>query len=261
MRPMRDQNVWITGASSGIGEALALEMVKRGARVIVSARRADRLEALKARSGAPERVAVHAMDVAETDRAEQNVAAARAKFGPIDVLVHNAGIGQRSFLEETGLAIDRRIMEVNYFGVVALTKAALPEMLERKSGSFAVVTSVAGYCGVPYRSAYCASKHALHGFFEALRSEVALRGVSITMLCPGFIDTDIAASALTGDGASHGKKAGVGISAERCARQIARAIDKRSPEAWPGGPEVAMIAVRRVAPGILRFVLPRVRTT
>jgi dehydrogenase/reductase SDR family member 7B len=258
---MRDQVVWITGASSGIGEALAIEMVKRGARVIASARRIDRLEALKRRSGAPDRVAVVPMDVALTDRAAGYVAAARACFGPIDVLVHNAGIGQRSIAEETGLDIDRRVMEVNYFGVVALTKAALPEMLERRSGSFAVVSSVAGYCGVPHRTAYCASKHALHGFFEALRAEVAFRGVTITMICPGFIDTDIAATALTADGGAHGKPAGVGISPERCARQIARAIAKRKPEAWPGGPEVAMIAVRRVAPGLLRFALPRVRTT
>lgn len=258
---MRDQVVWITGASSGIGEALALEMVKRGAKVIASARRVERLEALRDRSGARDRVAVVPMDVAQTDQAERYVTEARAAFGPIDVLVHNAGIGQRSFAEKTGLDVDRRIMEVNYFGVVALTKAALPEMLERRRGCFAVVTSVAGYCGVPHRTAYCASKHALHGFFEALRAEVSLRGIEITMICPGFIDTEIAASALTGDGGSHGKRAGVGISAERCARQIARAIAKRKPEAWPGGPEVAMIAVRRVAPGILRFLLPRVRTT
>src|SRR5687768_3871440 len=114
---MRDQVVWITGASSGIGEALALEMVTRHrAKVIVSARRADRLEALKARSGAADRMAVLPMDVAETDKAADYVAQARAAFGPIDVLVHNAGIGQRAFAEKTSLDIDRRIMEVNYFG-------------------------------------------------------------------------------------------------------------------------------------------------
>jgi short-subunit dehydrogenase len=258
------KKVWITGASSGIGEALARELVRRGALVLASARRLDRLEALKQSASGPGRIEVLPLDVSRTDEAAGWVEAAEAKLGAIDVLVHNAGISQRSVVAETALEVDRRIMEVNYFGVVALTKALLPRFLGRRRGHFVVVSSVTGYVGTPERSAYAASKHALHGFFESLRAEGHPHGVKVTMVCPGFVATDITLSALSGDGSLHGQgsttNAG-GIAPETCARAIADGIAGAPREVYVGGKEVAGIYLRRFAPGLLARILTRVKTT
>jgi short-subunit dehydrogenase len=257
--------VWITGASSGIGEALAQELAKEGARLVLSARRRALLEALRDRCPRPEEAFVLAMDVADTERATEHVRAALAAFGKVDVMVHNAGIGQRSLIAETPLSEDRRIMEVNYFGVVALTKALLPEMRARGGGHFVVVSSVTGYVGTPLRSGYAASKHALHGFFESLRAEGHADGIAVTMVCPGFVDTDIALKAIEAAGGSQAKKdearakANVhGISAAECARAMVDGIARRPREVYVGGKEIAGIYLRRYAPGVLARLLRRV---
>ncbi|AKF05115.1 SDR family oxidoreductase [Sandaracinus amylolyticus] len=256
--------VWITGASSGIGEALALELARGGAKLVLSARRADRLEALRLRCPDPARVAVLPLDVADTTRAKEHAETAQVPFGRVDVMVHNAGITQRSLVVDTALDVDRRIMEVNYFGVVALTKALLPSMIARKSGHFVVVSSVVGYVGTQQRSAYAASKHALHGFFEALRAEGHADGVKVTMVCPGYVSTDLTLSALRGDGSVHGERAAsnaAGMSPAQCAHRIAHAIETQPREVYVGGREVAAIYLRRFAPGLLARILPRVNAT
>lgn len=261
---MQDQVVWITGASSGIGEALALELARRGAKLVISARRADRLEALRMRCPDPARVAVLPLDVAESARAAEHAASALVPFGRVDVMVHNAGITQRSLASETALDVDRRIMEVNYFGVVALTKALLPSMMGRKRGHLVVVSSVVGHVGTPYRSAYAASKHALHGFFESLRAELSPHGIAVTIVCPGYVSTDLTLSALRGDGSLYGERAASnagGMSPQRCAEQIVRAIEERRREVYVGGREVLAIYLRRFAPGVLARLLPRVNAT
>lgn len=261
---LSEKVVWITGASSGIGEALALDLAARGAKLVLSARRADRLEALRLRCPDPARVAVLPLDVADTARAAEHAASAQVPFGHVDVMVHNAGITQRSLVVDTALDVDRRIMEVNYFGVVALTKALLPSMIARRNGHFVVVSSVVGYVGTQYRSAYAASKHALHGFFEALRAEGHPHDVKVTVVCPGYVSTDITLSALRGDGSTHGERAAsnaAGMPPERCAASIARAIETRPREVYVGGREVAGIYLRRFAPGLLARLLPRVNAT
>lgn len=258
------RKVWITGASSGIGEALAHELVRRGALVLASARRIERLVQLQQRAAGPGRIEILPLDVTRTAEATSWVEAAEEKVGAIDVMVHNAGISQRSFVAETTLEVDRRIMEVNYFGVVALTKALLPRFVARHRGHFVVVSSVTGYVGTPERSAYAASKHALHGFFESLRAEGHPHGVKVTMVCPGFVDTDITLSALSGDGSHHGQRAETnagGISPDVCARAIADGIAKAPREVYVGGREVAGIYLRRYAPGVLASLLTRVKTT
>ena len=194
-----ERKVWITGASSGIGEALARVLDRRGARLVLSARRSERLEAVKASLTRPQEHRVLPLDVTATDRAAEHVAEALTG-GPVDVLVHGAGISQRSRAAETELAVDRRLMEVNFFGAVALTKAVLPSMLDRGAGHFVVVSSLVGKISTPLRSGYSASKHALHGFFDAVRAELYERGIRVTLACPGFIRTEITLHALTGDG-------------------------------------------------------------
>lgn len=262
---VRDRIVWITGASSGIGEALALELASLGAKLVLSARRTDRLEALRLRCPEPSRVAVLPLDVADTARANEHAETAQIPFGRVDVMVHNAGITQRSRIAETGLEVDRRIMEVNYFGVVALTKALLPSMIARQDGHFVVVSSVVGYVATPQRSAYAASKHALHGFFEALRAEERARGIAVTMIVPGYVATDITLSALRGDGSMYGERApsnAHGISAHDAACAIARAIVRGDAERNVGrGVELLAIYLRRFAPGLLRQILPRIDST
>jgi short-subunit dehydrogenase len=261
---LADKTIWITGASSGIGEALAIELSSRDVRLLLSARRAEELERVRQRCVDPARVFVLPMDVAATDAAEANVARATALVGAIDVMVHNAGIGQRALAMDTPLAEDRRVMELNYFGVVALTKALLPSMRARHRGHFVVVSSVTGYVGTQYRTAYAASKHALHGFFEGLRAEVFADGVFVTMICPGFVRTEIAKKALaaagTPDAAGHHAIEG-GIAPEKAAKAIARAMEREAREAYVGGGEIAGIYLRRYVPGLLAHALRRVKTT
>jgi len=261
---LQGKTVWITGASSGIGEALALDLSARDVTLVLSARRADELERVRSRCARPERVHVLAMDVSKTDDAAANVERAIALAGPIDVMVHNAGIGQRALALDTPLAEDRRIMELNYFGVVALTKALLPSMQKRRTGHFVVVSSVTGYVGTQYRTAYAASKHALHGFFEGLRAEVFADGIAVTMVCPGFVRTEIAKKALAAAGTpnadGHHATEG-GIAPEVAARAIGKAIDRQKREVYVGGGEIAGIYLRRFLPGVLAQTLRRVKTT
>lgn len=260
---LANKTIWITGASSGIGESLAIELAGRGAKLVLSARRSEELERVRKRCADPSRVFVLPLDVSDTDAAAKNVTRAIELAGPIDVMVHNAGIGQRALAKDTPLSEDRRVMELNYFGVVALTKALLPSMQQRHTGHFVVVSSVTGYVGTPHRTAYAASKHALHGFFEGFRAEVFADGIAVTMICPGFVRTEITKKALVASGGSaadHTATEG-GLAPEVAARSIAKAIDRRARETYVGGAEIGGIYLRRYAPALLAQLLRRVKTT
>ncbi len=261
MTAIRNHRIWITGASSGIGEALAYELAKQGARLVLSARKASTLEVVRARCASPDRHDVIPLDLA--DPASITAAAQRALgIGAIDVLVHNGGISQRSLVKDTALDVDRRIMETNFFGTVALTKAVLPAMLDRRRGHFVVVTSLVGKIGTPYRSSYAASKHALHGFFDSLRAEVAGAGIKVGIVCPGFVKTNVSVNALTGDGSAQGtmdEATERGISAEKCAKRIASAIAHDESEVLVGGKEVAAVYAKRFAPKVFEKILERAK--
>ncbi len=253
-----ESTIWLTGASSGIGEALAYALDQAGAHLILSARRADALEAVRTRCTRPDAHTIVPLDLADP----ASIASAAATVGehthPLDLLINNGGISQRDLAQDTTLDVDRRIMEVNYFGTIALTKAVLPGMLARKRGHFVAISSVVGYVGAPYRSAYAASKHALHGFFESLRAEVADQGIGVTIVCPGFIHTNISKNALKGDGRAHNEmdaNQSSGLSAEACAERIVAAIKKDKAELIVGGTETMGIYLRRFAPNVLRGIL------
>jgi len=260
---LKDKTVWLTGASSGIGEALVYELDKKGARVIISSRQEDLLNLVKAKCKNSDKVFVFPLDLGQLDTLPDKVNEVISQFGPIDLLINNAGIGQRSLIKETTHEVDRKIMDVNYFGTVILTKALLPVMIERKTGQIAVISSIAGKYGVQYRSAYCASKHAMHGFFDSLRAEVDKYNLKVSIICPGFIHTAIGAKALTGSGDSFGKLSsipnGLGMTPEVCAKKIILALEKEKEEVNIGGFEINSVRLKRFFPRLLSFILKRVR--
>ena len=202
-----DQIVWITGASSGIGEGLAQVFHKEGAEIILSARREAELERVKAQcNDGPGAVHVLPFDVIDTAGREAAARRVHDIAGKVDVLVNNAGISQRSLGKDTDMSVDRQIMEVDYFAPIALTKLMLPKMIERKSGQLVVTSSVAGKYGVPLRSAYCAAKHALHGYFDTMRIELTPYNIRVCLLVIAGIRSEVSLHALTGDGGTWGKE-------------------------------------------------------
>ena len=203
----KDQIVWITGASSGIGEGLAQVFHKEGAEIILSARREAELERVKAQcNDGPGAVHVLPFDVIDTAGREAAARRVHDIAGKVDVLVNNAGISQRSLGKDTDMSVDRQIMEVDYFAPIALTKLMLPKMIERKSGQLVVTSSVAGKYGVPLRSAYCAAKHALHGYFDTMRIELTPYNIRVCLLVIAGIRSEVSLHALTGDGGTWGKE-------------------------------------------------------
>ena len=183
--------VWITGASSGIGKALALELSKQEAKIILSSRKKEDLELVKQQCKNVNDVKIITLDLEDYNNLQPKVDAAIALFGKIDILVNNGGISQRSFAKDTLISVDKRIMDINYLGTVALSKALLPHFIENKMGHFVVTTSIVGKIGTPLRSSYAASKHALHGFFDSLRAEHHNDNIAVTLVCPGFVNTNI----------------------------------------------------------------------
>jgi len=252
----KGQVVWITGASSGIGEALALQFADEGAKIVLSARRSDELERVREACIScgldPAQVIVLPLDV--TDFAAMPAALHRVTdtFGRVDMLINNAGISQRSLCVDTDMSVYRRLFDVDVLGQIALTKTVLPLMLEQGSGHIAITSSVAGKVGVPYRTGYCAAKHAVMGFYDALRAETARNGILVTTITPGFIKTNISVNALKGDGTEFGKTDGDiagGMDATRCAEVIMQGFRKNNPEIPVGdGPEMKVLWFKRLFP-------------
>lgn len=254
--------IWITGASSGIGEASAKEFSRQGYAVLISARKEKELERVKSECPYPESIRVLPLDLIETSGMEAKVKNAISFFGKVDILLHNGGISQRSLIRETTLEVDRKLMEVNYFGTVALTKAILPHFIQNKGGHFGVVTSLVGKFASPFRSSYAASKHALHGFFDTLRAEHFQDNISVTLICPGFIKTQVSINALTADGSPLGEMDEAqanGMSPEDCAEEIFTAISRKKEEVLIGGKEKYAVYLKRFFPGIFSKILRKVK--
>lgn len=259
MKRFSNKVVWITGASSGIGEATVYEFAKEGAKLVISARREEELQRVKKNTNLPHAdVLVLPLDSEKSEEFPAKVKEVLKHFDTIDVLFNNAGISQRSSVMESDMEVYHKIMDINFFGVVALTKAVLPVMLKQKSGHIAVTSSISGKLGTPMRSGYCATKHALHGFFDSLRSEVWKENVGVTIVCPGYIHTNISINAISGDGSKHGKmdqNQASGISAEDCAASIVNAIYKGKEEIYIGRKEVLGVYLKRFFPSLLSRIL------
>jgi dehydrogenase/reductase SDR family member 7B len=250
--------VWITGASSGIGEALAHAFAREGARLVLSSRRPDELERVRRACQRSEEHLVLPLDMARTEVFPAAVQQVLAQCGQIDVLVNNAGVSQRAFAADALAEVERALMEVNYFGPVALTKAALPAMRARRAGHVVVVSSVMGYVGTPGRSTYAAAKHALHGYFDCLRAEVWREGIRVTLACPGYVQTAVAANALGPKGEKRTRTDPHGISAERCAAAIVRGVAAGRNEILIGREKVA-IYLQRFAPWLWAQIVRRIK--
>jgi short-subunit dehydrogenase len=228
---MKGRRIILTGASEGIGRALALELAARGARVALAARDRHRLETLtqecRARGG--EALAVPT-DVTSEQDLEWLVTETVKSFGGVDVVIHNAGITMWSRFDALqDLSIFERLMEVNYLAAVRLTAMALPH-LKQSRGLLVAVASLAGLTGVPERSGYAASKHAMIGFFDSLRIELAGSGVDVTVVAPDFVVSEIHKRAIGPDGEPLGESPMMQskiMTAEECARRIADAVQKR----------------------------------
>ena len=254
----KDKVIWITGASAGIGEALAYALSKKESRLILSSRSVHKLEKVLEGCEHPERHEILPLDLREPDMLPKKAKEAISYFGRVDMLINNGGVSQRSLVHETSVEVDRELMEINYFGPIALTKAVLPGMLERKQGHIVVVSSLAGKFGVPYRSGYAASKHALHGFFDTLRAETWREKLWVTMVCPGYIRTGISINAMTGDGSPQGtmdKGQENGMQPEACARRIIRAMEDGKDEVYIGGSETLGVYLKRFFPSYLNRMI------
>jgi dehydrogenase/reductase SDR family member 7B len=258
----QDKIVWITGASSGIGEALAYQFANEGAKLIISARREEELQRVK--QNISSECFVISIDITDNALIANAVNTAIQYYGKIDILVNNAGISQRALAIDTQEVVDRKIMEVNYFGTINFTKQIIPHMIKAGGGQIAVITSLVGKFGFPLRSAYAASKHALHGFFETLQLELKPHKIYTTIICPGRIKTHVSLNALNGDGSIYGKMdegQDKGMSADDCAQKILSCIYQRKPEVYIGGVDILMVYFKRYLPSLFYLIASKIKAT
>jgi len=257
--------VWITGASSGIGECLVYSFAKRGATVIASSNEPSELERVKERcSGLSGNVICVPFDLSVTSGIDKIVKEQIALTGRIDYLLNIGGISQRATIEDTPLWLDRKIMEINYFGTIALTKAVLPYMIAQKSGHILATSSISGRFGFPLRSAYSASKQALHGFFETLLIENKKYNIRSSVIIPGRVRTKISFRALDAEGKEQGLMdpgLAKGIDPERAAEIIIRGMLKNKREILVGGSELTMLFIRRYFPSLFFILAGRIKPT
>lgn len=256
------KTIWITGASSGIGEALAYAFSAEGAQLILSARREAVLRKVQQNCAYPDKIWIAPLDLTKEEEIEGIVENVLKQVAKVDILVNNGGISQRSLVLETDMEVYRRLMEVNYFGTVALSKALLAHFVAQKSGHIVTISSLMGKFAAPLRSGYAAAKHALHGFFDGLRAEYHDDGIKVMMVCPGYISTDISKNALSGGGGKHGaldSKTAEGLTADQCAAKILRGILRNKQEIYIGKKEILGIYVKRFFPSLINRIVRKVK--
>ena len=256
---------WITGASSGIGESLVYEFLRRGATVIASSNDRAGLERVRNICGnKAEMVTCVPFDLSDTSGIEEIADQQLSKFGKIDYLLNIGGISQRARIDETPLWLDRKIFEINYFGTIALTKAVLPYMIRQKSGHILATSSISGRFGFPMRSAYSASKQALHGFFETLYLENKNSNIRTSVIIPGRVNTSISYHALNAEGKAHGQLddgQAKGISPDKAAKIIVRGIVNDKREILVGKSELMLLHIRRYMPWLFFRIADKIKST
>lgn len=261
----KNKVAWVIGASSGIGKAVAIEFAKLGSIIIISSHEKEELEKVKLEcENIGAECFVQVLDLANQSNFEEITNIIINKYNRIDILINNGGISQRSLIKETSLDIDRKLMEINYFGNIALTKAVLPQMIKQNEGSIVTLSSIVGKFGFPLRSAYSASKHALHGFYETLRAEHKKDNLNVTIAIPGRVRTNISYNAILKDGTPNNKLDDGqknGITSEDCAKQIIKAINRNKKEVLIGGKELLMVHLRRFLPSVFYRIVSKIKAT
>jgi dehydrogenase/reductase SDR family member 7B len=257
----KNKVVWITGASSGIGEMLARQLAPKNCRLILSARRTEKLEAISKSLAMPEKnCLVLPLDLESKESVKNAVKTALEAFGNVDLLINNAGIAHKSMAEETLESVDRSVMEINFFGPVALSKALIEPMKNNGGGMIVAVSSILGEIGLPLVSAYAASKHAMNGYFNSLRYEVEKYNIKVCLIEPGFINTDITKKSLKGDGNVYNLDSQAqekGMDAGKCAAGIIKAIEKEKRFAYVGGLETKMPLFELMFPRLFYFLMKK----
>lgn len=255
---------WITGASSGIGEAISRELNSQGHQVILSARNKDKLKEIAAGFKFPDKVKIVPFDLAQSGSFKEVVEQVYSCFGKLDTVILNAGISQRSLFQDTTFQVYRDLMEVNYFGNVALSQALLPKFIEKNLGQFVVITSLVGKFGTPFRTGYSASKHALHGFFDSLRAEMMMqdKNIDVTIICPGFVSTEISFNALGSEGKAikiHDEANANGMTPGIIAKKAIVAIEAKKYEAYIGNKEIMGVYVKRFLPALFAKIVAKAK--
>ncbi|MCR4558766.1 MAG: SDR family oxidoreductase [Bacteroidales bacterium] len=253
-----DKKIWITGASSGIGEALCYELSALGAFLIISSRRQTELERVKNNCQNPDKVKIVPLDLENYRSIAEIAKPVLEEVKSIDILINNGGMSQRALVIDEDLSVVEKMMKINFFGAVALTKEVLPKMVEQKHGHIVCMSSLAGKFGIPLRSGYAAAKHALHGFFETLRAENYDNGIRVMMVCPGYVNTKVAINALD----AKAEKRGVndegqekGLDPKIMAQKIIKGIEKEKLEITAGGGETNGIWVSRFFPNLFAKII------
>lgn len=261
----KNKTIWITGASSGIGEACAYQFANENTNLILTASREDKLiEVQKRCISLGAECVVLPYDLTDLDNIDQLTDKAIEAFGNIDIAFLNAGISQRSKTLDTSFAVDNKIMTVNFFSPVRITKRLLPKMIENGGGTIAVTSSISGKFGFPLRSAYASSKFAVYGFFETVHAEYYDDNIRVVMICPGRINTNISYNALEADGTKHAKMDSgqqKGMSADKAAKKIVKAINMQKAEVLVGGNELIMLYLYRFFPNIARKLIRKISAT
>lgn len=252
------KTIWITGASSGIGEALAKQLAEQGAKLILSARREDVLQALKQSLPNADSHKVVALDLAESEGLFDIVDKTLAEVGQLDALINNGGVSSVATTNDTDFSVYRRLMNVNFFGTVAMTKAVLPHMIAKKQGMIVSIASIAAKVGTQQRGAYSASKHAVIGFMDSLRGEVHKQGVKVVVVCPGWVKTNVSLNSLDAHGNPENvmdKTIETGISADSCAAAVINAMRKEKAETVVGKGIIRLAPLgKRLVPGIMNII-------
>ncbi|MEP2024588.1 MAG: SDR family NAD(P)-dependent oxidoreductase [Reichenbachiella sp.] len=265
MKYFENRNIWITGASSGIGEGLVQHLSKIKCNLVISARRAEELERVKGENQNLATIEILPLDLANAPSLEEKAKEAEAFFGGVDILFNNGGISQRDKVINTSMEVQRQIMEVNYFGTIALSKYVLPGMIERQFGHHIAVTSAVGIISTPLRSGYSASKHAVHGFYDALRSEHFDDGVKVTLILPGYVNTKISFNALMGDGTKQNsldKAQAAGLTVDQLVTKMLKSVASQKEESYIGGfKEVMGIYMKRFFPSIFSILVRKMAVT
>lgn len=249
---VKELTIWITGASSGIGEALAIAFAKRGARIILSGRDESKLAAVKKICKHSKKHIIVPFDISDAEQAKEAYDAAITQAGKIDWLINNAGISQRSLIMDTSEDVERQIMEIDYFAQTRLTRLVLPNMIAHGGGKVVMISSVAGLLGTQYRGAYGAAKAALHMWANSLRAELHEQGIEVATIFPGFIQTNVSINALTGDGSAQGtmdEATSKGLTAADFAKQVVKALSNDKEYIIVGGKQEKLATrVNRLSP-------------